>query len=254
MNKIDPITHFDKLADKYGSDYVASTPMGYSFRVRRSKIMKLIEDLPQGSKVLDIGCGPGVYVMALLDKGFEVWGVDPAPEMIRLANDYLGNNPKVHFSVGDVENLSFPKNSFNSVIAAGLFEYLDDPSIGFRQIHNVLTGDGIFVVSFPYFWSFPRMWDRWLVSPLSRILRKFRPKKETIESKEFSPKKVAELIMEQGFKVEEIVFYNTRLLWTPFDRLFPSLAAQLSKMFEKLTPAFLKTGFIVKAICKKENE
>ncbi len=30
-------------------------------------------------KIIDVGCGPGIYVKALRDLGFEVDGIDPDP-------------------------------------------------------------------------------------------------------------------------------------------------------------------------------
>jgi hypothetical protein len=36
----------------------------------------LVDGLPPGDAVLDLGCGPGLYAQRLADRGFEVTGVD----------------------------------------------------------------------------------------------------------------------------------------------------------------------------------
>src|SRR4051812_4281647 len=40
---------------------------------------------PQGGASLDVGCGPGFYVAALLDHGPPVPGVDSSPAMLAIA-------------------------------------------------------------------------------------------------------------------------------------------------------------------------
>lgn len=246
--RVDPIAHFDMVAKEYGDDYTAKTPRGYSFRIRRQKIIKLLNGLSPGTKVLDVGCGPGVYIPVLLEKKFNVWGVDPAPEMIQVARDLFKQNPHTHFVTGNIESLHFEDNFFDAAIAAGLFEYLEDIRAGFKHIHRVLPLGGVFVVTFPYRWSLPRIWDSLVISPIGKIIRKFWSKKRIIESKEFSPKRITEILKEEGFTVEKVVFYNAKLVWTPLDRLFPRIASWISKTVENFTPSFLKTGIIIKAV------
>ena len=37
----------------------------------------LLESIPQGGKVLDIGFGSGIDLQFLHDEGYDVWGMDP---------------------------------------------------------------------------------------------------------------------------------------------------------------------------------
>lgn len=248
ISETEIISYFDKQAIDYKDGYDALTPRGYSFRLRRKRVIELLSDLPQGAKILDVGCGPGVYTQAFLDCGFEVWGIDPAPEMIKTAQDRFNKNPRTHFRVGRVESLPFSDGLFKAVVAAGLFEYLDSAKVGFREVNRILSKEGIFIATFPFLWSLPRMWDRLVISPVAKVIRYFWKRPPVIDSKEFSVKQVVKLLKESGFSVQKVVFYNSRLIWTPFDRLFPKLSYWLSKNTENLTPSFLKTGFIVKAI------
>lgn len=71
--------------------------------------------LPQGGKVLDIGCGPGAFSNALHKSGFEVTGADFAPAMIEHARKL---SREVTFIVADGRNLPFPDKSFALVTAA----------------------------------------------------------------------------------------------------------------------------------------
>ena len=46
-----------------------------------------------GERVLDLGCGQGVFSRALSAEGCDVTGVDAAPSLIKLANTYPSRNP-----------------------------------------------------------------------------------------------------------------------------------------------------------------
>ena len=246
--KGDTIDHFDRQAREYEHSYSTLTPRGYSFRIRRKKVIDLLKNLPLETKILDVGCGPGVYVKFLLDCGFNIWGVDPAPEMIQIARHRFKKSSKAKFMVGQVEALPFDDRFFDVVIAAGLFEYFNDLETGLREVHRVLGSKGTFVATFPYRWSLARLWDRLIIRPMAKVLGVFYPREAKIDSKEFSSKEVKQILEGVGFSVQKVVFYNARLIWTPFDRFFPRLSVWLSEITENLTPFFLKTGFIVKAV------
>lgn len=248
--KTEAASYFDNLAADYELAYSAFTPRGYSFRIRRQLILEMLAgDLGPGAKILDIGCGPGVYTRSFLERGFTVWGFDPAPEMIKIAETRFKGFPDAHFAIGRIENPPFSDIKFDSAIAAGLFEYLvlKDLKAGLEKIHRLLLPGGILIVSFPYFGSLPRIWDRFIMKPLGKTIRVFRKLPPKIDSREFSTKEAIQLLEQNGFIVQKIAFYNSRFLWTPLDRLFPKLAVRISQATEALAPAIFKTGFIVKA-------
>ena len=43
--------------------------------------------LLNGSKILDVGCGPGHYSSYFTDRGYWVEAIDTSPEMLRLAKE-----------------------------------------------------------------------------------------------------------------------------------------------------------------------
>jgi ubiquinone/menaquinone biosynthesis C-methylase UbiE/peptidoglycan/xylan/chitin deacetylase (PgdA/CDA1 family) len=244
------IAYFHDTAKSYELAYESETPRGYSFRIRREKIMEDIKRLPRGSKILDIGCGPAVYTRELLDAGFEVWGIDPAEDMINISKQRFSNFKKAHFSVGKVEELAFTNGFFDAIIAAGLFEYIDDIESSLREVNRVLRRGGLLVATFPHFWSAPRVWDRVAMGFLGRIKGFAFEGKPKMNSMEFKVKDTLAMMESRGFKPNNVKFYNTRILWTPADRFFPRLAAKVSRACEKFSPSCLKTGFIVYAIRK----
>jgi len=87
---------FETLAQKEREDYkvvMVWSKVGlenyrnYFFEYFRPHIQ---EDNSQIS-ILDVGCGPGMYVSLLAQKGFQIHGVDYSEEMIAMAKIDIGN-------------------------------------------------------------------------------------------------------------------------------------------------------------------
>jgi len=229
------LVHFNEKAITYADDYGAESQRGHSFRQRKKIILGLIK---KGS-ILDIGCGPGVYTKELLEQGFEVFGIDNSPEMIKKAKTKF---PDAFFKVMSVEKMDFADNYFDTSIASGLIEYLDNPAKAIKEIARVSKE---VVMSFPYKHSLPRIWDKFIVSSIGRIIKLFIRKPPKLASKEFSLKTAIRLMEQQGLKVNKIIFFNSKILWTPLDRMFPKLAMKTAELIERL-PLF-KTAFILRA-------
>jgi SAM-dependent methyltransferase len=87
---------------------------------------ELLEALADGwiaapGRVLDLGCGLGIEVAALADRGFQAVGIDISPVAIERAQR---SHPGVEFVVGDVLELPFEDGSFDVIIDRGCFHYM----------------------------------------------------------------------------------------------------------------------------------
>jgi len=68
----------------------------------------------RGSRVLDVATGPGYVAGRAAERGASVVGIDIAHQMVTLARTL---HPAIEFRQGDVEDLPFPDNSFDAVVA-----------------------------------------------------------------------------------------------------------------------------------------
>lgn len=102
--------------------------------------------VPRSSRILDAGCGPGEVAAKLMERGYEVWGLDIAEPMIRYARDRCGSD---RFRVGDIEHIPFPDNTFDAVVSLGVIEYLDSDQKALGEIRRVLKAGGTAVISTP---------------------------------------------------------------------------------------------------------
>lgn len=107
---------------------------------------KFITHLPKKGKILDIGCGPGRDAKVFIEQGFTVTGIDISPKMIALAKRHFS---EAQFIVMDIENLEFPKNSFDGIWASASLLHIKQASL-FSVLKNVwalLKSGGIFYLS-----------------------------------------------------------------------------------------------------------
>ncbi len=100
-------------------------------------------------RFLDVGCGPAVYTLELLERGFEVWAVDLSPEMILQAKERVAGLPfseKAHFSVGDLLSLDSPNEFFDILLCIGVLSYVPDIRKALWQIQRLLRPGGIAIL------------------------------------------------------------------------------------------------------------
>jgi SAM-dependent methyltransferase len=84
----------------------------------------LIKDLlPQGGLVLDVGCGTGQLGAAIAGEGYDVYGVDLAPSMVRKARErgLVGTYAAVTTA------LPFVANSFDLALTVATLHHLETP-------------------------------------------------------------------------------------------------------------------------------
>lgn len=76
---------------------------------------------PQGSFVVDLGCGNGTLTEKLLEKGFRVLGVDDSEDMLRLARR---NHPDVTFQKGNALDFALIEKA-DVIFSNAVFHWLD---------------------------------------------------------------------------------------------------------------------------------
>ena len=117
-----------------------------SNRLREQIILNAIS-LEKKTKVLDVGCGTGDFIIHLAKKyQCQAYGFDPDPKSISSINQTA---PFVHTSVGGFENLDFGKTRFDIIMLWGVLEHLANPLYILRRSHTMLEAGGILLLDFP---------------------------------------------------------------------------------------------------------
>jgi len=101
---------------------------------------------PAGGKVLDLGCGSGVFTDLLSRRGLDASGLDISPKLLELARKKYS---ALTFIEGDVEALPFPDASVDGILLSGLVHHLPDVSRCAAEVHRVLKPAGRFMAFDP---------------------------------------------------------------------------------------------------------
>lgn len=106
----------------------------------------IIDRLPEGSKVLDYGCGAGAYcAYYAAEVGHDVTAVDLSPVAIEQAKQQAeerGLAERITFQVMNAEELSFPDDSFDAVGGLGVLHHLN-LSAALENVRRVMKPDGL---------------------------------------------------------------------------------------------------------------
>lgn len=105
---------------------------------------------PQKSIMLDLACGKGRHAHFLNQQGYQVVGLDLAPESIALAQQAFSNE-QLHFDVHDMRNLykaNYFDYIFNFFTSFGYFKNTADNSRTLHAIHQGLKKEGYLVIDF----------------------------------------------------------------------------------------------------------
>lgn len=141
---------FDARVTEWATSYCGPGPRTVSVKnlmARQRFALQMVDArLPRGSKILDVGCGPGETAAKLRHRGYDVWGLDIAESMVRCARERCGAD---RFQVGDIEAIPFQDGTFDCVVCLGVLEYLDADAVALSEIERVLKPGGRAVVSTP---------------------------------------------------------------------------------------------------------
>jgi len=89
----------------------------------------------RGQRLLELGCGTGIFLEVLHNAGFDVTGLDFSPAMLEEARGRLVNRADLH--LGDAAHLPFDDNEFDFCVLVTLLEYCPDPVQVLREAARV---------------------------------------------------------------------------------------------------------------------
>lgn len=140
---------YELLADGY-AERIDTKP--HNAYYERPTTLALLPDV-SGKRVLDAGCGPGVYAQLLIERGADVVAVDVSPNMVDHARARTGGRAAIH--VADLaQPLDFLSDaSIDVVVCPLVLEYVREWRDTLGEFFRVLTPGGIVVasVTHPFF-------------------------------------------------------------------------------------------------------
>ena len=106
----------------------------------------LFRRLPDGARVLDLGCGSGIPSTAALAERYDVTGVDISESQIAFARRHL---PAANFLVADITQVQLHENTFEAVTAFYSITHVprEEHAALFAKINRWLRPGGFFLAA-----------------------------------------------------------------------------------------------------------
>lgn len=107
-----------------------------------------------GTRVVDIGCGPGFFIERVGHESKLLIGIDFSYKMVRAARERLRHcDPKSPLMQADAQHLPLRSNSVDSAYSFGTLYYVPDLTGAVREISRVLTPGGTAILEMGNRWS-----------------------------------------------------------------------------------------------------
>ncbi len=135
---------YNKSAKHYHEHRTTLYPKGWFFNelLEMPATLELLGNV-KGKRLLDFGCGTGIYARLLTKRGARVSGFDISPEMLAIAKR---DNPSLKLKLGSGYKIPF-KEKFDVVQASLVLHHIKDWDRVFGEVSGVLKKGGIFVFS-----------------------------------------------------------------------------------------------------------
>jgi ubiquinone/menaquinone biosynthesis C-methylase UbiE len=122
-----PAEHYDRFMGRYAPTLAAA--------------LADVADLSPGTRVLDVGCGPGGLARELAARvGAEnVAAIDPAPRFVRACRE---RNPGADVREGVAEALPWADGEFDAALSSLVIAFMSDADAGVGEMARVTRGGG----------------------------------------------------------------------------------------------------------------
>ena len=183
-----------------------------------------IEKYSTKGKILDIGCGRGLFMNIMRQGGWNVEGSELNKETASYAEQVYGL--KVYSE--KITDHSLKPESYNVINVCGVLEHLKEPNEVLNECHHLLKNDGLLVVLVPDIRSLEFKIGRENWFHLDLPFHLFH----------FSEKGLVRLLQKKGFNIKRVKRFH--LEYSPFGWLQTLL--NLSKIKFNLFYDLLKSG------------
>ncbi|MDJ0864601.1 MAG: class I SAM-dependent methyltransferase [Myxococcota bacterium] len=202
LGRLDPLPSDADLDALYPAAYYGD--LGSKFREPIESLVRavgsrhlrfLVAGLRADARVLDVGCGRGLLLGALADRGFEAHGFEIHEAAVR------GADPRATIRVArELPDAGFPSGWFDSAVLWHVLEHMRDPRAVVTDLHRILAPGGRLVVAVPNFASFQARWagPAWFHLDLPRHLY------------QFPLRALTRLLAQGGFRIESVHHFSLR--------------------------------------------
>ena len=131
--------HYNNYPIGYGVDSAITT-------IRINEVLDGFEKFRKTNNMLDVGCGPGLFLIEAKKRGWEVYGTEFTDNQLAYLNDKGIKTLK-----GKLSDDSFEASMFDVIISSEVIEHINNPVEEMQQFHRLLRKGGLVYITTPNF-------------------------------------------------------------------------------------------------------
>ena len=135
---------FDDWPAKY--DRWFETPIGRLIRQYEGELILEMLKPDRGERILDVGCGTGIFTQDMISAGSHVVGLDFSLPMLQRAGRKFTGQPFAMIQ-GDMRVLPFGGKQFDKVVSVTAIEFIEDGESAVAELFRVARPGGTIVVA-----------------------------------------------------------------------------------------------------------
>lgn len=162
-----------------------------------------VQNVLEGLKILDVGCGAGILSEALANLGADVVGLDPGEDLIASANEHLArqNGLKLSYKCELIEDhAATNKGKYDAVVASEVVEHVIGKKEFLKSCVKALKPGGCIFVT-----TLNKTWISWFFGIIfAEFILGLLPKNTHNWEQFISPSDVGEILKEFGCRTVKV--------------------------------------------------
>jgi ABC-2 type transport system ATP-binding protein len=206
-----------KLSDNMTEKYWSRFPDSYNKKMEyvvgkelRESIIQELNRLPELGKLVELGCGTGIFTETIVLKTKSMVATDLSDSLLAVARARIGDHPKVKIQKENCMATSFQSESLDSVFMANLIHVIESPNTLLQECYRILRkGGSLVIVTFTGHGM--KSWEK--IKMGLRFIRSWG--KPPAHTHSFSPESLASMMKDAGFaiKISKVIGDNTKALF-----------------------------------------
>lgn len=197
---------------------------GYPYPPRRNEarlVFKLLKPR-KNEKILDVGCGDGIWTNELAKKSFNVTGIDISRHDLKKAQkraQVMGLD--VNYNLVDATNMPFDTQSFDKIFSISTLEHIQKDEAVLKECHRILKPNGSIVISVPqksnlllpkFFVKLPKRFKKHFLSELivnSKNIKEYQKQwnNKFRQYRTYKTKSLERRLKSVGFTIEHRIYH-----------------------------------------------